>query len=83
MRFSIALSAFIAGAAAVAVTPSNLDMRDIEQRAVQGCGCIPDCGCPSGSTCFCLDQDVPFHPSCYPGGCGCPGSGIPACIART
>ncbi|KAH8803037.1 hypothetical protein F5884DRAFT_804213 [Xylogone sp. PMI_703] len=76
MRFSLAvLSALIAGAVAGPLASSNdargaLDI--LEQRAAY-CPCHPNCGCPSGSACFCQHGVPPIRPPCYPD-CGCPST---------
>jgi hypothetical protein len=80
MRFTTTalLAALIALSAAVPQAVSSPNEARKAENALEGrgtvyCDCYPDCGCPSGSTCFCQGCVPPIRAPCYPD-CGCDSS---------
>jgi len=61
------------------MSPNELTntLQTLERRA-GNCPCFPDCGCPSGTSCFC-EPDNSRHAPCYPN-CGCPTGLTGTCI---
>lgn len=78
MRFSMTILGALASAATAALSFEALVGRQIEAY----CDCHPHCSCPTGSTCYCVEDSPCFAPCCVDEGgpgCGCPTNSEGGC----